>query len=74
MIKRMMVIIGVAWAVAACTTTQERVTGAGAGAVVGSVAGPAGAAVGAVGGAIVGPSVSNATVDQPTRRKKRYRH
>ena len=56
--------VGMAWALAACNTTQERVTGAGAGAVVGSVAGPAGAAVGAVGGAIVGPTVSNATVDR----------
>jgi hypothetical protein len=72
MIKQTILIVGLGWALAACTTTQERVTGAGAGAVVGSVAGPAGAAVGAVGGAIVGPTVSNATVDQRPRKKRRY--
>jgi hypothetical protein len=61
--------------VVGCTTTQERVSGAGAGALVGSVAGPPGAVVGAVGGAVVGPTVSNATIDQPrAHRKKRPRH
>ncbi len=44
----------------ACTTTQERVSGAGAGALVGSIAGPPGAVVGAVGGAVFGPSVARA--------------
>jgi|tagenome__1003787_1003787.scaffolds.fasta_scaffold19994343_1 osmotically inducible lipoprotein OsmB len=58
----------VSLALGACTTTQERVSGAGAGALVGSVAGPPGAVVGAVGGAVVGPSVSNATVDRRRRR------
>jgi hypothetical protein len=47
--------------VTACSTTQERVSGAGAGALVGSVAGPPGAVIGAVGGALVGPAVSRAT-------------
>ena len=54
----------------ACNTNQERVSGAGAGALVGSVAGPPGAVVGAVGGAVVGPAVSNATIDSPPRRKR----
>jgi osmotically inducible lipoprotein OsmB len=44
----------------ACTTTQQRVSGAGAGALVGSVAGPPGAGVGAVGGAVFAPSVARA--------------
>jgi hypothetical protein len=52
-----------ALSLAGCSTTQERVSGAGAGALVGSVAGPPGAVLGAVGGAIIGPSVSNATLD-----------
>ena len=42
---------------AACSTTEDRIGGAGAGALVGSVAGPIGAGVGGVAGAIVGPTV-----------------
>jgi hypothetical protein len=45
--------------VAACSTTSERVGGAGVGAVAGAaVAGPVGAVVGGVGGAVTGPAVA----------------
>ncbi len=45
---------------AACSTTGERLGGAGVGAVTGgAIAGPVGAVAGGVGGAIVGPGVSN---------------
>ena len=48
-------------ALAGCTTTGERMSGAGVGAVGGAaVAGPVGAVAGGVGGAIVGPSVAHA--------------
>jgi osmotically inducible lipoprotein OsmB len=57
-----------------CTTTGERLTGAGVGAVGGGVvAGPVGAVVGGVGGAVVGPSVAHSTgVSHRTPARKRY--
>ena len=56
---------------AACTTTGERIGGAGAGAVAGAVvAGPAGALVGGVAGAIVGPTVAT---DAGIRHRRSYR-
>ena len=46
---------------AACSTTGERLGGAGVGAVTGgAIAGPVGAVAGGIGGAIAGPGVSNA--------------
>ena len=49
----------VALAAAACTTTEQRVSGAAAGAGAGVlVAGPVGAVVGGAAGAIYGPSVN----------------
>ena len=57
-------------AVAACTTSQQRVGGAGVGAVAGgAVAGPVGAVVGGVGGAVAGPSVSR-EIGVPQRRTR----
>jgi osmotically inducible lipoprotein OsmB len=58
---------------AACSTTGERVGGAGVGALAGAaVAGPVGAAVGGVAGAITGPAVAhNAGI--PHRRHYRHR-
>lgn len=58
---------------AACSTTGERVGGAGVGALAGAaVAGPVGAAVGGVAGAITGPTVArNAGI--PHRRYYRHR-
>ena len=45
----------------ACSTSGERLSGVGAGVIVGgSVAGPPGAVVGGIAGAIEGPSVANA--------------
>jgi len=44
---------------AACSTGEERVSGAGGGAVAGgAVAGPVGAVVGGVAGAIEGPTIA----------------
>jgi len=60
-----------ALAAAGCTTTQERVSGAGAGAVVGAVAGPPGMVVGGVAGAIAGPSIARAG---GVRHRRTYRH
>ena len=58
---------------AACTTTQQRVGGAGVGAAAGAaVAGPAGAVVGGAAGAAAGPTVSR-QVGVPQRRARRTR-
>ena len=55
----------------ACTTTEQRASGAGVGAVTGAaVAGPAGAVVGGVAGAVSAPTVAKAT-GVPTARKKK---
>ncbi|RFB79710.1 hypothetical protein [Methylovirgula sp. 4M-Z18] len=56
----MSVLLGVGvLSLAACTTPQERIGGAGTGAVAGAaVAGPPGALVGGVAGVITGPTVS----------------
>ena len=57
---------------AACSTTGERIGGAGVGAVTGgAIAGPVGAVAGGIGGAVYGPRVSHA-VGIPHRG--RYRH
>ena len=61
---------------AACTTSGERVGGAGVGAVAGAaVAGPVGAVVGGVAGAVTGPVVAG-ELGVPHRRHYRhhYRH
>ncbi len=56
---------------AACSTTGERLSGAGVGAVTGgSIAGPGGAVVGGVAGAVVGPTVAT-DMGVPHRH---YRH
>lgn len=58
---------------AACSTTGERIGGAGAGALAGAaVAGPVGAAVGGVAGAITGPTVAR-NVGVPHRRYYKHR-
>jgi osmotically inducible lipoprotein OsmB len=58
---------------AACTTTQQRVAGAGVGAAAGAaVAGPAGAVAGGAAGAVAGPSVSR-QAGVPQRRTRRTR-
>jgi hypothetical protein len=57
---------------AACSTTGERLSGAGAGVVVGAaVAGPVGAVAGGVAGAIEGPIVSS---EMGIPHRGRYRH
>ena len=57
-----------ALALAACSTTGERIGGAGVGAVTGGVvAGPVGAVVGGVAGAVAGPAVAR-EVGLPHRR------
>ncbi len=62
MLARIVVLGGLGLTVVACTTTEERVGGAGAGALTGAaVGGPVGAAVGGVAGAVAGPTVANAT-------------
>ena len=61
-----------AFALAACTTTQERLGGAGTGFVAGAaVAGPVGAVVGGVAGAVSGPSVAHAA-GVPHRHRHYY--
>jgi osmotically inducible lipoprotein OsmB len=63
-------ILGIA-ALSACTNTQERVTGAGVGAVTGAVVGgPVGAAVGGVAGAVSGPTVASATGVPQSRARR----
>ena len=64
----------VALALAACSTTGERIGGAGVGAVAGgAVAGPVGAVVGGVAGALTGPAVAR-EVGVPHRRRNYSRH
>jgi hypothetical protein len=59
---------------AACSTTGERLGGAGVGALTGgAIAGPVGAVAGGIGGAIVGPGVSNA-MGVPHRGRRHHRH
>ena len=61
-----------ALSLAACSTTDERWGGAGAGAVTGgSIAGPGGAVVGGVAGAVVGPGVA-AEMGVPHRHYRRH--
>jgi osmotically inducible lipoprotein OsmB len=56
----------------ACTTPQERVTGAGTGAVAGAVVGgPVGAVVGGVAGAVAAPTVARAA-GVPHRHRHYY--
>ena len=70
-------VLASALALAGCNTTQERIGGAGVGAVAGAaVAGPVGAAVGGAAGAATGPTVAHRTGIVQHRRvvhKKRYR-
>ena len=72
MLARIVVLGGLGLTVVACTTTQERVGGAGAGALAGAaVGGPVGAAVGGVAGAVTGPTVASATgVNKKVTTKK----
>ncbi|MBS7699929.1 MULTISPECIES: hypothetical protein [unclassified Chelatococcus] len=54
----------------ACTTNEQRASGAGVGAVAGAaVGGPVGAVAGGVGGAVAGPTVSRATGVPQSRRR-----
>lgn len=63
--KRLLLLLsasGLALTLAACNTTQERVGGAGVGAVAGAaVGGPVGAVAGGVVGAAAGPTVARET-------------
>jgi len=55
----------------ACTTTEQRASGAGVGAVAGAaVGGPVGAAAGGVAGAVTGPTVGKATGVPQSRRRR----
>jgi osmotically inducible lipoprotein OsmB len=64
-----------ALSLAACSTTGERLGGAGVGAVTGgAIAGPVGAVAGGIGGAIVGPRVSNAMGIPHRGRTHRHHH
>jgi hypothetical protein len=80
--KLILVAAGIALAstLAACTTPEERVGGAGVGAVAGAaVAGPVGAVVGGVGGAVYGPTAARATgihhrSHRKYRKHRRYHH
>ncbi len=60
---------GLALGLAACNTTQERVSGAGVGVVTGAaVGGPVGAVAGGVVGAVTGPTVARASGVPSARR------
>ncbi len=66
---------GSALALAACNTTQERVGGAGVGALAGAaVGGPVGAVAGGVVGAATGPTVARETGVPTVRRTATRRH
>ncbi|HVL71454.1 MAG TPA: hypothetical protein VM434_06160 [Beijerinckiaceae bacterium] len=55
----------------ACTTTEQRIGGAGAGAAAGAVvAGPLGAVVGGVAGAATGPGVGRAVGVRQAKGKR----
>jgi osmotically inducible lipoprotein OsmB len=59
--RNLFIVVLAALSLAACSTTGERIGGAGVGVVTGgAIAGPVGAVAGGIGGAIVGPSASNA--------------
>ena len=74
MLARIVVLGGLGLMVVACTTTQERVGGAGARALAGAaVGGPLGAAVGGVAGAVTGPTVANANGRKQNSRRRRGR-
>ena len=71
--RNMVLAASVALGLGACTTTGERIGGAGVGAVAGAaVAGPVGAVVGGVAGAVTGPTVAR-DVGVP-HRHRHYRH
>jgi osmotically inducible lipoprotein OsmB len=55
---RMIVLALAALVVTACTTTEQRVGGAAAGAGIGAIAGPVGAVAGGAIGAVTGPTVT----------------
>ena len=69
--SRILVSVGLAaLTLSACSTTGERVGGAGVGAVAGAaVAGPVGAVVGGVAGAVTGPTIAR---DLGVPHRKRY--
>jgi osmotically inducible lipoprotein OsmB len=75
--KKLMVLLsasGMALALAGCNTTQERVGGAGVGAVAGAaVGGPVGAVAGGVIGAASGPAVARETGVPTVRRTTVHR-
>jgi hypothetical protein len=59
---------------AACSTTGERIGGAGVGALAGgAILGPVGAVAGGVGGAVYGPRASHA-MGIPHRGYRHHRH
>ena len=61
-----------ALSLSACSTTSERISGAGVGAVTGgAVAGPVGAVVGGVAGAVTGPTVAG---DMGVPHRRYHRH
>lgn len=63
-----------AMSVAGCSSTEERIGGAGTGAVAGgAVAGPVGAVAGGVAGAVTGPTVAH-HMGIPHSRTARHRH
>ena len=71
--KKLAFAIFVVLAGAACTTTEQRMGGAGVGAVAGAaVAGPGGAVVGGVAGAVTGPRVGR-QVGVAQRRARRVK-
>jgi len=62
MIKPAFVALGLGLSLAACSTTEQRIGGAAAGAGTGAVvAGPVGAVVGGAAGAITAPTVVRTT-------------
>ncbi len=75
--KKLLVVLsasGMALALAGCNTTQERVGGAGVGAVAGAaVGGPVGAVAGGVVGAATGPTVARET-GVPTAHRTTVHH
>lgn len=59
----------------ACSTTEQRIGGAGVGAVTGgAILGPVGAVAGGVGGAVYGPRASRAVGIPQSGHRRHYRH
>jgi osmotically inducible lipoprotein OsmB len=70
--KKLAIVALLGLAAAACTTTEERISGAAVGAGVGAVAGPVGAVAGGAIGAATGPTVAD-TVQTPRRATRTRR-